>query len=42
VRGDTDPVTECRGGKFPSRAQELECLLPNRRVEVSFQTLRQR
>ncbi len=41
VRGDTDPVTECRG-KFPSHAQELECLLPNRRVEVNFQTLRQR
>ncbi len=40
VQGDRQPVSVCQG-KFKSRAEELECLLPNRRVEVNFVTLRQ-
>jgi OOP family OmpA-OmpF porin len=35
VKGDTLQVTACEG-KFKTRAEELECLLPNRRVEVNF------
>ena len=38
--GDRQPVNVCQG-KYRSRAEELECLLPNRRVEVNFATLRQ-
>lgn len=41
VLGDREQVSAC-AGKFPSRAQELECLLPNRRVEVNFITTRAR
>lgn len=41
VLGDRQQVSAC-AGKFPSRAQELECLLPNRRVEVNFITTRNR
>ncbi len=41
VRGDREPVSPC-AGKYLSRAEELECLLPNRRVEVNFITTRQR
>ena len=40
VKGDRQPVSACQG-KFASRTEELECLLPNRRVEVNFVTLRQ-
>jgi OOP family OmpA-OmpF porin len=40
VQGDRQQVNPC-SGKFKSRAEELECLLPNRRVEVNFVTLRQ-
>ena len=40
VQGDRQQVNPC-SGKFRSRAEELECLLPNRRVEVNFVTLRQ-
>ncbi|MGL4576726.1 MAG: OmpA family protein, partial [Burkholderiaceae bacterium] len=32
-KGDNDQVEACRG-KFASQAEERECLLPNRRVEV--------
>jgi OmpA-OmpF porin, OOP family len=32
-KGDSDQVETCKG-KFASRAEEQECLLPNRRVEV--------
>jgi OmpA-OmpF porin, OOP family len=32
-KGDSDQVETCKG-KFTSRAEEQECLLPNRRVEV--------
>ena len=35
VKGDTQQVEACKG-KFKTRAEELECLLPNRRVEVNF------
>lgn len=41
VRGDREQVSAC-AGKNRSRAEELECLLPNRRVEVNFITTRQR
>ena len=41
VRGDREQVSAC-AGKYRSRAEELECLLPNRRVEVNFITTRQR
>ncbi len=41
VRGEREPVNACQG-KFTSRAEELECLLPNRRVEVNFITTRMR
>ena len=41
VRGDQAQVSACVG-KYRSRAEELECLLPNRRVEVNFMTTRQR
>ena len=37
VKGDTQQVEACRG-KFKTHAEELECLLPNRRVEVNFTT----
>ena len=40
VKGDREPASACQG-KFKSRAEELECLLPNRRVEVNFAALRQ-
>ncbi|MCY7306768.1 MAG: OmpA family protein [Rhodoferax sp.] len=40
VLGDRQPVSACKE-KFTSRAEELECLLPNRRVEVNFLALRQ-
>ena len=40
VKGEREPVSACPG-KFKSRAEELECLLPNRRVEVNFAALRQ-
>ena len=40
VQGDRQPVSDCQG-KYRSRAEELECLLPNRRVEVNFVALRQ-
>jgi OOP family OmpA-OmpF porin len=36
-KGDTDQVETCKG-KFASRAEEQECLLPNRRVEVRVTT----
>jgi OmpA-OmpF porin, OOP family len=36
-KGDTDQVEICKG-KFASRAEEQECLLPNRRVEVRITT----
>ncbi|HQX58886.1 MAG TPA: OmpA family protein [Burkholderiaceae bacterium] len=39
VRGEREPVGACEG-RFRSRAEELECLLPNRRVEVNFITTR--
>jgi outer membrane protein OmpA-like peptidoglycan-associated protein len=39
VQGDRQPVTTCNDGTR-SRAEALECLLPNRRVEVNFVTLR--
>ena len=39
VQGDRQQVSACRTPKR-SRAEELECLLPNRRVEVNFVTLR--
>jgi OmpA-OmpF porin, OOP family len=35
VKGDSQQVSVCQG-KFKSRTEELECLLPNRRVEVNF------
>lgn len=35
VKGDTVQVLACKG-QFKTRAEELECLLPNRRVEVNF------
>jgi outer membrane protein OmpA-like peptidoglycan-associated protein len=41
VRGEREPVSAC-AGKYASRAEELECLLPNRRVEVNFITTRMR
>jgi len=41
VRGDREQVSAC-AGKYRSRAEALECLLPNRRVEVNFITMRQR
>ena len=40
ARGDHQPVSACQG-RFSSRAEELECLLPNRRVEVNFVGTRQ-
>jgi len=40
VQGDRQQVSACKE-KFTSRAEELECLLPNRRVEVNFLALRQ-
>jgi len=39
VRGESEPVSAC-AEKFSSRVEELECLLPNRRVEVNFITTR--
>ena len=39
VQGDRQQVSPCSTG-MRSRAEELECLLPNRRVEVNFVTLR--
>lgn len=39
VQGDRQQVSACRTPKR-SRVEELECLLPNRRVEVNFVTLR--
>ena len=39
VQGDRQQVSPCSSG-MRSRAEELECLLPNRRVEVNFVTLR--
>lgn len=41
VRGEPEPVRVCQG-RFASRADELECLLKNRRVEVNFITARTR
>jgi outer membrane protein OmpA-like peptidoglycan-associated protein len=39
VQGDRQQVSACRTPKR-SRAEELEYLLPNRRVEINFVTLR--
>jgi len=39
VQGDRQQVSACNTGQR-SRAEELECLLPNRRVEVNFVTMR--
>ncbi len=40
VQGDRQPVSACQG-KYRSRAEALECLLPSCRVEVNFVALRQ-
>jgi len=38
ARGDAQPVAAC-AGRFASQAELAECLLPNRRVEVSIETI---